>query len=128
MRRRHQPLIDLSWMLKTTLGTVVCERVSRWFPLAPELAEVVPRLGWTFGVQLDSKAFVQEFGRRNPVDLTAAELHKWVCGQLRGMGKPLPFSSWHRVQRVLCDMTGTPPQRILPSSLIDRDLHYFEGG
>jgi hypothetical protein len=89
---------------------------------------MVPSLGWSFGVPFDIKAFVQEFGQRDPVDLTAGEVHEWVCGQLRGKGKPVPFSSWHRVQRVLCYMTGTPPQRILRSSLIDRDLHYFEGG
>ena len=115
-------------MLKSRLGTRVCQNVSRWFPLAPELLDLVFWLERSFGVKLDRKEFLRVFGQREPVDFTAGELHDWVCEEIWRKGKTVPFSSWHRVQRVLFDLTGKLPQSIRRGSYIDRDLGYFEGG
>ena len=57
-------------------------------------------------------------------DLRAGDVHHYVCTRLRELGRAIPHSSWHRVQKVLAETTGTSPKLIRPQSFLKKDLGF----
>lgn len=57
-------------------------------------------------------------------DLTAGEVHRSICARLRELERPVPPSSWHRVQRILAQITRTSPKRIHLQSYLKKDLGF----
>jgi hypothetical protein len=100
----------------------------KWFPLRPDVMELVIETEMCFDTVFHRKDFPWMDAAEHKSDLTAGELHDWVCQQLRLENKPVPPSSWHRIQHLLADLTGTPPALIRHGSYVQKDLRYFEGG
>lgn len=121
MYRRSKPLIVCPEWLGRVLSTIP-------FPLRPDVRELLFHLERAFEVKLDAKQFPWSAVEVDKADFTAGELHEWVCAQLRHQGRFIPHSSWHRVQSMLAEQTGTPAERVRPNAYVQRDLHYFEGG
>lgn len=64
--------------------------------------------------------------RRDPSgdDLTAGDIDAFVRTKLREANLPIPPSTWHRVQKVLGDVTGAKLAKIRPESHLRRDLGF----
>jgi hypothetical protein len=118
--RQRRPLIAAAnWL----------SRMLAHFPLLrPDLGDLLMHVGICFGVRLSQDAFPWPRAGIDDSDFTAGELHDWACQQLRAQGKAVPDDSWHRLQAKLSDITGVQTDLVQPKSLIQRDLHYFEGG
>ncbi len=119
MRRRNEPLI--------TRPKWLCPALS-WMhlPLRPTVMDLLVPIEMSFGAKLRREEFPWRAVEVDAADFTAGELHEWVCSQLRTLGKPVPFSSWHRIQRILAHLTGFEPRLVCRASYIQRDLRFFE--
>lgn len=93
MSCRHAPLLDLSWLLKLPLSSTFCCTVSRWFPLRPDVLDLLIYVEMACRTPFDRAALIRMLSRRTPLDFTAGEVHNWACSQLRVLGKPVPPSS-----------------------------------
>ena len=81
------------------------------------------RIERSFGIKV-KRADLDHLPRRDPWDATAGELHDWVLRLCAERGAKVPSSSWHRVQKVLCDVTGKSPKLIRPETFVVRDLDF----
>jgi hypothetical protein len=106
----------------------LCRALSSIFPLCPSFRDLVFRLERSFLDKFDGNAFPWKDVDIDRADFTAGQLHEWMRDQLRRQGRPVPHSSWHRVQAVLVDGTGANPSLVRLEAYVQRDLRYFEGG
>lgn len=57
-----------------------------------------------------------------PVGVCAGHVHDFICKRLSEVGRPIPYSSWHRVQLCISRAVGVPPQRVKRDSRLVKDL------
>ena len=85
------------------------------------------RLEKAFGLKwrrADYERCWNDASKLDTADITAGDIHTFVCKLLTEQGLPIPPSSWHRVQRVLGDVTGSPIAKIRPVSRLKSDLGF----
>jgi hypothetical protein len=110
-------LLDIMFRLEKSFGTKIPR--GRVFESPP-----TPTFG--FPVKMPNETVKIEHvpamhnGRR---DITAGQIHDRLCELLREQGRPVPFSSWRRVKKVLHDALGVAPSAIKRDSWLVHDLN-----
>ncbi|MBC7783255.1 MAG: hypothetical protein H7144_05395 [Burkholderiales bacterium] len=82
------------------------------------------RIEKAFHIRIERRDAWDRLPRRKPIDWTAGELHDWVVQLCVDRDVPVLYSSWHRVQLVLVDVTGKSPMLIHPGTFVVRELGF----
>ena len=87
-----------------------------------DILDTIFRAEKTFRVKIPRDGLARLMLVRDPPDITAGELHDYLCELCRASGQPAPWSSWGRVKIVLVHSLGASPLAIHRNSLLKRDL------
>ena len=88
-----------------------------------EFLDLQFRLEKSFQTRLP-KSWGKEAGDRRPSDITAGDVHAYVCRFLRQSGQPVPHSSWHRVKLCVARVDGTSPSEVKADTRLVKDLDF----
>jgi hypothetical protein len=91
--------------------------------LGIDFLDIVFRLEKEF--RFDARLQPAPWDDRPVPNLTAGQLHHWVCERLMYTGRPVPSDSWPRVQRCIGEALGMPESQILdirPEDRLVQDL------
>lgn len=89
-----------------------------------DLIDLMCRIERRFSCETPHEGILGVPGRSKQDDLTAGELHDWVCEECRRQTVVVPFSSWNRIRLCLHEACGFPACRIRRSSYMIRDLGF----
>jgi hypothetical protein len=98
--------------------------ITMFAPGDPDRIEAKHRLEQAFGEKIEFSVLSRPDCPEAEANLTVGELHDRICCQLHEHGKPIPCSSWHRVQHALAEATGCPPHCVCRKDSLRKVLHH----
>lgn len=84
--------------------------------------DIIFRLEKRFGIKIPRNTLFEKPWDWRRRDLQVGLLHKQICNRLTEEGRPVRWSSWHRVKVCVAEALGVELPKIRPESWLFKEL------